>query len=411
MKILVVSDYLHQGGAAIACERLCIALKNLGADVRRFSFLGSARESAAVEHTAGNGARLEALLALAFSGKNPPLRRRIVARTALTRLSSLIANFKPDVINLHNLHGAGVSVPAIRKAVDGFPVIWTLHDMWSFTGRCAYAGDCIQFLNGCTSSCPTPTEYPALLPADIAPAWQDRAGFLSRAFPTAAACPSNWLSLQAKRGLWKNHPVETVSNALPLDVFFPVPKADARRALGLPVDRRFALLAADYLAERRKGGDLIQPAMAQVHPPTWEVLLLGNDGNIPLPGWTKRTLGYVRDDTVKRLVYSAADVLLHPAPTDNLPNTVAEALACGTPVVGFEIGGVPEMVLPGQTGWLSPTLTTQNYAACLQTALTDLASGTNLASNCRHHAEQLFAPSKVAQSYLKLAQDLTLNLE
>jgi glycosyltransferase involved in cell wall biosynthesis len=406
VKILVVSDYLHQGGAAIACERLCLALKEAGADVHRFSFLGSGHEKSGVPHTAGNGARLEGFLSLAFSGQNPPTRRRLSRNAAFRRLRRTIATFKPDVINLHNLHGAEISVPQILPLVAGCPVIWTLHDMWSFTGRCAYAGDCSRFLVGCTAECPTPAEYPALAPTRIAGAWHERAQFLSRSAPTAAACPSRWLADEARRGLWKNLRVEAVSNALPLDLFFPVPKAAARAALGLPADTRFALLAADYLAERRKGGDLIQAALAEVHPAGWEVLLLGHDGNIPLPGWRRRPLGYVKDDHVKRLIYSAADVLLHPAPTDNLPNTVAEALACGTPVAAFKIGGVPEMVLPGVTGWLSETITSKSYAGCLDRAFADLALGTDFSVNCRLHAKRLFSPPDVAAAYLNLAAAL-----
>jgi glycosyltransferase involved in cell wall biosynthesis len=406
VKILAVSDYLQQGGAAIACERLSVALKAAGADVHRFAFLGSPSERSAVPYSAGIGARLEGFLSLAFAGKNPPLRRRLRARSALRRLSTAIEKTQPDVINLHNLHAADLPLAEIAARLGDRPVIWTLHDMWSFTGRCAYAYNCTQFLTGCTASCPTPTEYPALAPPKISGAWAGRAEFLSRRPAIAAACPSSWLATEARRGLWKERRVDAIANALPLDVFFPVPKAAARAALGLPDGKRFALLAADYLAERRKGGDLIQAALAQVAPPGWEILLLGNDSNIPLPGWSRRSLGYVRDDTVKRLIYSAADVLLHPAPVDNLPNTVAEALACGTPVAAFNIGGVPEMVIPGVTGWLSASLDAASYADCLRSAFTALSGGTLLGAGCRQHAAHLFSPASAAKAYLDLASSL-----
>jgi glycosyltransferase involved in cell wall biosynthesis len=406
MKILVVSDYLQQGGAAIACERLCAALKAQGAEVRRFALLGSPTERSAVSYAPGIGARLEGLLSLTYGGQNPPLRKKLRLDSALRRLAKTIAEFQPDVINLHNLHAADLPLARIAAQLGSRPVIWTLHDMWSFTGRCAYAYGCTQFLTGCTSSCPTPTEYPALAPEKIPGAWQERHTFLTTYNKIAAACPSAWLAGEARRGSWKDRRVEAIPNALPLDVFFPVPKAAARAALGLPADRRFALLAADYLAERRKGGDLIQAALAQFAPPNWEILLLGHDSNIPLPGWTKRAMGYVRDDIVKRLIYSAADVLLHPAPVDNLPNTVAEALACGTPVAAFTIGGVPEMVRPGVTGWLSETLDATSYAGCLRSAFDAISDGIELGANCRAHAEQLFAPSRTADAYLRLAKDL-----
>ena len=307
MKILTVSDYLQQGGAAIACERLSIALKAAGADIHRFALLGSPNERSAVPYVAGIGARLEGFLSMAFAGKNPPLRKRLRARSALQRLSAAVSSIQPDIINLHNLHAADLHLKEIAAHLGDRPIIWTLHDMWSFTGRCAYAYSCNQFTSGCTPSCPTPNEYPSLSPEKIPDAWAQRAHFIADRSSIAAACPSAWLAAEARRGVWKERRVEAIANALPLDVFFPVTKAAARAALNLPADKHFALLAADYLAERRKGGDLIQAALAEVAPPGWEILLLGNENNIQLPGWSRRAMGYVRDDVVKRLIYRSEE--------------------------------------------------------------------------------------------------------
>src|SRR5262249_14187929 len=111
-------------------------------------------------------------------------------------------------------------------------------------------------------------------------------------------------------------------------------------------------------------------------------------------------------ERIRALAYNAADLLVHPAPVDNLPNVVLEALACGTPVLGFRIGGVPEMVRPGQTGWLAQEVSAAALARGLDAALQDLAQGVDLRPSCRAVAEAEFDDAVQAQRYLQLFRSL-----
>jgi glycosyltransferase involved in cell wall biosynthesis len=144
-------------------------------------------------------------------------------------------------------------------------------------------------------------------------------------------------------------------------------------------------------------------AIARVRTRPLTLLLLG-EGPLAIrdPEITVHALGYVDHDRTKVLAYNAADVSVHPAPVDNLPNTVLEALACGTPVIGLPIGGVPEMVRPGKTGWLADAATAEALAAALAQALDDVVSGIDMRQSCRQVADDEYSQDLQASRYVHL---------
>ncbi len=354
MRVAIVSDHAAQGGAAIACNRLAVALAQHGAEVRRYSLDRGARPKLAhgVEFAPQPFGRraaglVDGLAAFGFESAARSVRMRDGARG----LSRAVAEWQPDVINLHNLHGFEAHFHTADAMAQIAPVVWTLHDMWSFTGRCSYAFDCTRFVSGCSAQCPTPDEYPALARGDIAAAWKKRADFLAAHPHVAAVTPSRWLADEARRGLWRDHVVEVIPNSLDPAVYSPVEQTLARAALGmLPRDRPTLLFAAEYLKERRKGGNLAAEALAACRGEI-EVLTLGHgEFDFLPPNVRSRSLGYLADERTKALVYCAADFLVHPAPVDNFPNTIAECLSCGTPVIAFKTGGIPEMLTAEESG-------------------------------------------------------------
>ena len=127
---------------------------------------------------------------------------------------------------------------------------------------------------------------------------------------------------------------------------------------------------------------------------------------IDLPNVHHTHFGYISSDRMKAIIYSAADLFLHMAPVDNLPNTVAEAFACGTPVVAHATGGVPEMVKAGQTGWLADRFDAESFAAALDTALCAVQSGNPLRQTCRQFAQDHFDLARQSAQYLALFQTL-----
>ena len=177
--------------------------------------------------------------------------------------------------------------------------------------------------------------------------------------------------------------------------------------LGLRSNGLILMVAAEQLTDRRKGGALLVEALKHMRCRPITLIALGN-GQLDLneADIHIRALGYVEDEQTKVLAYNAADMYVHPAPVDNLPNTVMEAIACGTPAVAFPVGGVPDMVRHGQTGWLAETVSSESLATAIDGALESLAHGVDLRSSCRAVAEAEYSDELQAQRYLELFEAL-----
>lgn len=410
MHVLMLSDFESSGGANIGTARLARAMASVGARVTRLVVYP--------EHGSPDWrtrAVLDPVLRAAWRQSTrlfrhtPVAMARAAERVVLRpRLRAALRALRPDAISVNNLHGAAMWPDIVGECCAVAPTAWTLRDMWSFTGRCGFAYDCEKFVSGCDSSCPTPHEYPALRPADIASAWRLRRDFFADFPGLAAICPSRWLAALAARGLWRGHRVEVIPNALPLDAYAPIDRQEARAKLGIEASAPVLLTSAPNLADRRKGAHLLVKALEQVNCRPLTVLTMGlgqlaseMDGVHFIP------LGYVHGDEHKSLAYSAADILVHAAAADNLPHTVMEALACGTPVAGFAIGGLTDMVEPGETGWLAPEVSSTALASTLSMALGDIGSvGVDYRPRCRAKAEADYSLKVQGERYLQLFRSI-----
>lgn len=402
MRYVLVSDVENRGGAGIAAARLAAALVARGHDVHWVAARpdGHVHAWRSVPFQLHGPRRLFNRLAM----HGPDALRWQLHGSLVTRpLRRVLDALAPDVVNLHNVHGARWQAGVLDAIPGNARALWTLHDMWTFTGRCAYAYDCRRFLDGCTAACPTPGEYPALDPRRIAAAWDARREALGRRPDIIAVAPSRWLTREAQAGLWAGHAVVHIPNGVPADRYVPVPRDDARDALGLDRRDRVIVVMAEKLGERRKGWGLLQGALERVQAPALSVLLVGDGAEaITLPP-PHRAVALGRVDAIdrQRLVLSAADLLVHPAPVDNLPNVVLEAMACGVPTVAFNVGGLPDMVRPGVSGWLADAVTPGALARTLVHAL-EAVTVSGLANTCRELALTAYAPGLQASRYESL---------
>jgi len=402
MRIALLSDYETAGGAAIAASRLAGGLMGAGHEVVRLVNSSDGRRHdwkiCKLSATVQNSFSQRVVRRLMTTSQ----RRAMSQREMISRLDSMLEEIRPDVINVHNIHGIDQPLGLVQTCCKYAQVVWTLHDMWSFTGRCAYAYDCRRFVSGCNSECPSPHEYPALEPSQIHDAWQRRARLFADQRGIVGVTPSRWLRDEALNGLWKGHRVEHIANGLPLDMYRIEDRHFARRALDLPEsDAPVLMVAAQDLSDRRKGAAQLWQALAHVSVKPLVVLTLG-DGAAPpaIEGVDVRPLGYIDHERTKMLAYNAADVFVHPAPVDNLPNVVVEAIACGTPVIAFPTGGLPELVQRGQTGWLAADNSASSLATAIEEALVDLAAGEDLRERCRAVAERDYSIERQVREYL-----------
>lgn len=411
MKIILLSDAETQGGAAIAASRLAVSLHESGHQVIRLVHQPDKEnhywETIQLDKKVFFFWRkIMRRLSNSIGTKNDKI---IVAKD----LSIILGHLQPDVINFHNLHGAahfGWTVDLLDTASRYAPVVWTLHDMWSFTGRCAYNYTCRRFETGCNSSCPTPDEYPELPPQKIARVWNDRYKTLLRHMDVVAVTPSAWLASEARLGMWKSHPVEVIPNGLPLRIYDSLDRSLARRALQIEPEGPVLLVASESLADRRKGMALFLESLKFIAQRPLTILTMGNSNLvINIPGIKVYPLGYISHERTKALVFNAADIFIHAAIADNLPNVVVESLACGTPVIGFSIGGMPEMVRENATGWLALDISALSLAKTINLALKRIENKNALRDTSRAIAEAEYGDDLMAQRYSALFYSMKSN--
>lgn len=410
MKIAVINDKGSAGGAGIAATRLCVGLRAAGASVTRLCRpdfpppAESADEFIPMELAPRPLRRLWTL-------RRPEPVRRAMQRRWAREFERVLARLKPDVINIHNLHGAQWDIEVVAACLRAAPVIWTLHDMWAITGSCAYSFECRKFETACDRACPQIGVYPTLPRRQVAGAHAERRALFASRPKLALVAPSQWLAEEARRVAASHVPVEQLPYGLDLAVFRPRPRADAQAKLGIPDDGRPCMLAAAAsLDDPRKGLATLLKALEMMrgelerHP--IRLALMGRGGGFQAPpGVEIFPLGEVSGDAALSAAYAAADFFVHPAGADNQPLTVMEAIACGAPVVGLPVGGVAEMIAGGgDCGWVAANASPEGLADALRQALSVGDGARELSSRCRAHAEAHYGADRQAKAYLGLAE-------
>ena len=309
-----------------------------------------------------------------------------------------------DILNLH--WPSYVLSPATLRRLQelGKPVFWTLHDQWAYTGGCHYASGCVGYEKNC-SNCPQLEGEFSRLPAAVLR--ERKRQLAGRTLHIVG--PSRWIVDGARRSsLLRGQPIHHIPYGIETDVFHPVDAARARGSLGLPTDAFILLFGADHLTEKRKGWHHLHAALELVVAKLGDRLPihLAFFGNPPdeladLPV-ALHELGYIRDDQKLRMAYSAADLFLLPSLEDNQPNTVMEAMACGTPVAGFEVGALPDMITDSVSGYLAPTGDARALGEAIIRCATTPAAQPAIKAAARQIIETLYPLKTQAERYLEL---------
>jgi glycosyltransferase involved in cell wall biosynthesis len=320
-----------------------------------------------------------------------------------------------DILHLHWVNFGFLSIQSLKKLFSlGKPIVWTLHDMWAFTGGCHHSGDCENYQLRC-GNCKPYLRSPS--PDDLsAKIWQQK----SRIFGEVSALPpiriigcSQWLANRAaKSSLFKTLAIDSIPNPLDINLFKPTDKAEARLKLNLPADKKLILFAAAKVTVIWKGFSYFQEALKILkeqiaNPGDIELVILGESDagiNETLPFKT-HALGRISGIEKIALIYSAADVFTISSIQENLPNTIMEAMACGTPAVGFEVGGIPEMIEHKQTGFLATYKSAEHFAEGIKWILFD-ADAAVLAGNARKKVLENYSQEVVKERYLEVYRNL-----
>lgn len=312
-----------------------------------------------------------------------------------------------EVVNLHWVADL-LDYRTLPELTARRPVVWTFHDMNAFTGGCHYSGLCERFAERC-GSCPQlmTTTTDADMTRRVLERKQAVLARVSRARLTVV-CPSGWLARETQRSaLFREFDVRVIPNGLDPHEFRPMDRLEARRRLGLPPDARIVLFVADLIADRRKGLRLLLKAFEAIRDiPGLLLVTLGRGNYGALAAQPTHHLGALDASDDLRAAYSAADAFAMPSLQDNLPNTILEAMACGTPVVGFAAGGVGEAVVDGQTGLLAPTGDFGALAEALRRILEDPGLRRTLGCEGRARVERDYAIDLQARRYASLYHEV-----
>jgi len=308
-----------------------------------------------------------------------------------------------DLIHFHwvnDLLDYGHVLPRIPASV---PVVWTLHDMSAFTGGCCYALDCDRFQTGC-GCCP---QLASVRPDDLSArslARRTRALWAIRNRLHLIA-PSAWMArMAASSRLFSGVPCAVIPNAVDLQSFHPRHREVARRQLGLEPSTALLVFVAASVSNPVKGMATLLAALPQVLAACPLPLTVACIGSQPdaLPD-AVRWLGRIDDPDQLAGLYAAADLLVVPSLIDNAPNVIAEAHACGLPVLASAVGGIPEMIEPGLTGELVPPADSSALATAIAALLPlVMADRPAWSARCRAAAEERYAPERVASQHLDL---------
>ncbi len=406
MNIAIISQQYTIGGGEIVSCRLASELSGLGKDVLYITGNPDMGEE-------------ELPIDLIRFHQNPLKRflsRYLVKSSFLyyhwghniltNEIDTILATVRPDIINIHGLSSVHYSVSFIEKCLSYGPVVWTLHDMISFTGQCGHAYDCRQYLTGCNTTCPD-LHIPLLIPKRYTKKiYQSRKDLFLTSPNLYAIVPSRWLADCAIQGLWRGHRISVIPNGIPLDIFHPMKKEIAREKLSLSPDETILMTSAANLSKKGKGSDILIEALEKItHPLT--ILTMGK-GTIHLNNPVVKVIpfGYVRDEEKKILLYNAADIFIHPSEAENLPTVIMESLACNTPVIAFPVGGVPEMVIPQKTGWISNEISAESLARTINEAITEIKKE-EVRFDCRRIAEENYDLKQQAERYYQFFSEVS----
>jgi glycosyltransferase involved in cell wall biosynthesis len=373
MRVLLISTSDLAGGGAIAAYRLMEALNNNGVKAKML-----VRD------------KLSSSVTVAQTGTIIPKvleRVQIMAHLKGKLWQADTADFginitktdeykEADVIHLHWINQGMVSLSCLKQMLkDGKKIVWTLHDEWPYLGICHYRGDCQEIA---CRNCP-------LLPGSTAHKhYLKKQELYKKGNITFVGC-SEWITQRAQQAMPEAQVVH-INNCIPHNIFRYIDQQEARKKLDLPLDKKIILFCSQKLNDERKGYTYLQQALeCSMFNDQCSMICVGKGGR------------YISSPEEMALTYAAADVFVTPSLQDNLPNTIAEAMSCGTPCVGFNVGGIPEMIDHQQNGYVAKYKDVTDLAAGIQYVLTH-----DMREAALHKAASAYGETHVAQKYINV---------
>lgn len=322
-----------------------------------------------------------------------------------------------DIIELRNLFGGYFNLWSLPSVASGKPVVWRLPDLWAVTGHCAFPYDCDRWIGGCYK-CPLLTpegrkrvEPPPTVLDGTRRVWREKKRLYDQT-SLHIVVNSNWMHDHVSRSiLGKTLSINVISNGVELDIYQPQDKKGARAMLGLPADEKILLYVAHRLGAYRKGFHLASQAMEIIqenNPQSPMFITMGSQERWNKPDKLNkfRHFEYVKDPEKQALIYTAADAFLCTTLAEGQPQTALESMACGTPVIAFDLGPMPEDVDDGKTGFIVPSQDAEALVAGIERFLYSEDLHPVMGVNCRNQALEKYDLEKQTEKYIHLYEDI-----
>ncbi len=411
--ILQIGTFHKEGGAAVAALRLQQALLKSGVDCQ---LLVHTMEAPQEHVTPWADTTFKKRIAwLQFVGerlaflpfeKDSSIRFAFSPATVGTDISNHPLVQKATVLHLHWINFGFLSLDSLAKLFAlKKPIVWTMHDMWPITGGCHYSRGCTRFYEHC-HNCPflsKPDDYDLSFRQ-----FEKKMHFYEPANLTFVA-PSQWLTdMTLKAPLRKHHSALAIPNCIDTHLFFPVEKNKAKEALNLPLSKKLILFSGVNTADPRKGYSYFEKAINSLDRDEVEIMIFGKGKIQDFDTLNVKVhfLGKISDTETLINAYSAADLVVVPSLEDNLPNTIMEAMACGTPVVGFDTGGIPEMIDHQKNGYVAISKSAESLKKGILFVL-ETNQNSSLSEAARTKVLATYSENVIAKRHLELYESIS----
>ena len=417
MRVLIVNTSERIGGAAIAAGRLVEALKNNGIKAKmlvrekqtdRLSVIGLNKNWWKVWQFIWE----RILIWKENRFKKHNLFAVDIANTG-TDITVLPEFQAADIIHLHWINQGMLSLNDIRKILQsGKPVVWTMHDMWPCTGICHHARECDKYHQECHHC---PYIYKGGGKKDLSNQVFKKKKEVYQSAPVTFVTCSRWLKERAgQSALLNGHTIVDIPNPISTGLFKPQNALAARNKMELPTDKKLILFGSVKVTDKRKGIDYFIEScklLAEKYPEMKEelgVVVYGKNSEClkPLIPFQVYALDYISNEKDLVNIYNAVDLYVTPSLEENLPTTIMEAMACGVPCVGFNVGGIPEMIDHLHNGYVAEYKSAEDLANGIIWTLSESEYQSLSEEACRK-AVSNYSESIVAKKYIDIYNKIT----